>query len=603
MSQGHRVGPANTRLRRRTVLLGAVACVLVLVVAAVYLRESRESLIADESAVLEIAADVAAAEIAEWWRSGVNDSEALARTTGFAARARSLVSDPTDSAERELVRVRLLSEIEYHVFDEVVLLAPDGTHVETVGTDSFDLHSETVRAMSVAASTGRVAAAGPYITSDGVTLADWVVPLSVDGDTVAATAVLRSHVSSYWSPDLDGARSVAGVDAVIVYTAESGRVRALVESRSDDSGLHPGQVMPYLQAGSFPPGAFEALDAEGREIVAAVQPVEGTELGVAVVSDKAAVLAPLLVRHIVVGGAAALMLVVLGLIGRLEFVAMQVAAAEDRQAELEGLVAERTAELERTVAELAEAGMHKDRFLARVSHDFRTPLNAIIGFSDLLGRQIAGPLGPEQMRQIAMINDGGRQLLELVNDVLDLSTISAGGMTFTYGDVVLQDAVSCVTDLLESEAASKGVAMRTSLDGAPILIRTDEARLRQVLVNIVGNAVKYTDAGYVQVTATTDEHGAVVIVRDTGCGIPAEDIPYITSEFFRSRDNEPRPGSGLGLAISDQLVRMLGGALRIESEPGVGTTVTIALPLDSEIAVGSVDDPLTGESSESVVGE
>lgn len=602
MSQGHRVGPANIRLRRWTVLLGSAACVLVLIAAAVYLRESRESLLADESAVLEIAADVAASEIAEWWRSGRNDCDALARTTGFAARARRLVSDPTNLEERALVRDRLLSEVEFHVFDEVVLLAPDGTHVETVGTDSFRLYNETVSAMSEAASSGDVAVAGPYVTSDGTALVDWIVPLAVDGKTVVATALMRSRVETYWSPDLHGARSVAGVDAIIVYATKSGTVRALLDSRSDESRLRAGQVMPHVPAGSFPPAAFETRDAGGRKIIGAVQPVEGTDLGIAVVSDKAAVLAPLSARGVAAASAAALVLIVLGLIGRLQFVAMQVAAAEDRQAELEGLVAERTAELERTVAELAEAGIHKDRFLARVSHDFRTPLNAIIGFSDLLGREIPGPLGPEQIRQIGMINDGGRQLLELVNDVLDLSTISAGGIAFTYGDVVLQDAVSCVTDLLESEAASKGVAMRTSLDSAPIRIRTDDARLRQVLVNIVGNAVKYTDAGYVQVAATRDGNRAVVIVRDTGCGIPAEDIPYITSEFFRSRDNEPRPGSGLGLAISDQLVRMLGGTLRIESTPGAGTTVTIALPLDSEIAESGVDDRLTSEPPESVVG-
>lgn len=602
MSQGHRAGPANIRLRRRTVFLGTLACVVVLVIAAVYLQGSRESLIADESAVLEIAADVAASEIAEWWRSGVNDSEALAQTTGFAARARRLVSDPTNLEERTLVRVRLLSEIEYHVFDEVVLLAPDGTHVETVGTDSFSLYNETVSAMSEAASSGDIAVAGPYVTSDGTPLVDWIVPLSVDGKTVVATALMRSRVERYWSPDLHGARSVAGVDAVIVYSTKSGTVRALLDSRSDDSRLRAGQVMPYVPVGSFPPVAFEALDGAGREIIAAVQPVEGTDLGIAVVSDKAAVLAPLSARRVAVAGATALVLVVLGLVGRLQFVAMRMAAAEDRQVELEGLVAERTAALKRTVADLAEAGVHKDRFLARVSHDFRTPLNAIIGFSDLLAREISGPLGPEQLRQVRMINDGGRQLLELVNDVLDLSTISAGGITFTYADVVLQDVVSCVTDLLESEASSKGLAMRTAFDGGPIRIRTDEARLRQILVNIVGNAVKFTDSGHVEVAVSRDGDTAVVAVRDTGCGIPAEDIPHITSEFFRSRDNEPRPGSGLGLAISEQLVRMLGGMLRIESEAGVGTTVTIELPLDSEDAARFLDDAGVGDAPESAVG-
>lgn len=602
MTRGHRAGAASAKLRRKTVLLGAVACAIVLGTAGVYLRESRESLIADESAVLEIAAEVASSEIAGWWQSGLSDCNALAQTTGFAARARRVAADPTNSEERALMRGRLLSEIEYHVFDEVVLLTPDGASIETVGTDSFVLYQETVKAMSRSASAGDIAVGGPYVTSTGQTLVDWVVPLSVDGTTVVATALLRSRVESYWLPDLQGAGSVAGVDAVIVYATTSGPVRALLDSRTDKGGIPPGQTMPFIPRGTYPAEAFEARDVQGREVIVAVHPVGGTDMGVAVVSDKAKVLAPLSTRRLAAGGATVLVLLVLGLIGRLQFLALRMAAAEDRQAELEGLVAERTVELEKTVDRLAEAGMHKDRFLARVSHDFRTPLNAIIGFSDLLGREISGPLAPEQSRQVRMISDGGRQLLELVNDVLDLSTISAGGITFTYTDIVLQDVVSCVTGLLESETASKGVTMRAELDDEPIRIRTDEARLRQILVNIVGNATKFTDVGSVVVVATVEDDHAVVIVRDTGCGIPAEDIPHITSEFFRSRDNEPRPGSGLGLAISEQLVRMLGGMLRIESEAGVGTTVTIELPLDSEDAARFLDDAGVGDAPESAVG-
>jgi len=579
------MGPANTRLRRRTVFLGAVACVLVLAAAAFSVRQARESLLTDEVTVLELAADMASSEIAEWWLTGSNDADALAQTTGFAARAQRVANDPAATQERVLVRDGLVSEIQYHVFDEIVLLGPDGTHVETVGTDSFVIYSETVSAISRAGSTRTRAVAGPYVTTDGTTVVDWVVPLSVDGDIVVATALLRSRVSSYWMPDLEGARSLAGVDAVTVYSVKGGAVRALLATDSHEAGLGTGQAIRFVPAGSYPVKAFEAVTADGTEVIAAVRPVDGTDLGVLVLSDKDAVLSPMPARHLAAVAGAALVLLVLALIGRLQFVAMRVAAAEDRQTELERLVAERTAELERTVADLAEAGVHKDRFLARVSHDFRTPLNAIIGFSDLLAREISGPLGPEQLRQVRMINDGGRQLLELVNDVLDLSTISAGGITFTYADVVLQDVVSCVTDLLESEASSKGLVMRTVFDGGPIRIRTDEARLRQVLVNIVGNAVKFTDSGHVEVAVSRDGDTAVVAVRDTGCGIPAEDIPHITSEFFRSRDTEPRPGSGLGLAISEQLVRMLGGALTIDSEAGAGTTVTIALPPDSEDAV------------------
>lgn len=563
MTADHQRGHANLRLRRRFALLGVSACVLVLAAASVYLVGFRARLIADESEVLALAAEVAADEIAGWWQSEAADSAALIEATGFAARVKHRIEDPADALEQARVEDRLGSEIRYHGFDEVAILTPDGTFVQVVGVPEFVLYEETEAAVRAAATTGEVVPAGPYVTADGSALVDWAAPLTLDAEGVIATAVMRSDVVIPWSGDLEDARSLGGVGGLAVYTGEGEASRALLDHRGALVAVDP-----------------DALPREAQSLVAD-RPIASTNLRVVAASDRAEVLAPLSTQYLVTAAAAALILLVLGLIARLQYTAMQIAAAEDRQAELEGLVAARTAELERMVVSLADADVHKDRFLARMSHDFRTPLNAIIGFSELLSREVPGPLNGEQARQLAMVADAGHQMLGLVNDVLDISAISAGGVTLTFGDVVVQDLIGGVASLLEPEASRKEVEITVQPAVKGLRIRTDEARLRQVLVNIVTNAVKYTDAGSVSIGAAHESRRVVITVRDTGRGIAEDDIPHLMDEFFRTRDSEPASGTGLGLPIADRLVRLLGGVLTVKSDLGLGTVVTIDLPVDS----------------------
>ncbi len=250
--------------------------------------------------------------------------------------------------------------------------------------------------------------------------------------------------------------------------------------------------------------------------------------------------------------------------------------------ELEALVAQRTGQLVETNRQLEEATHAKDRFMARMSHELRTPLNSIIGFSRIMADGHAGPVTEEQATQLAMVNRAGRRLLSLVNDLLDISRIAAGGVEVGCGPVDLGELVDEVATTIAPLAAEKGLDVEhSSADGDPLV--TDRAKVEQILLNLLGNAIKFTDAGTVSLYAErTEEGGARIAVSDTGMGIAPQHLPELFDEFkqFGDTDDEIRPGSGLGLAIARSLAELLGGAIEVESEPGVGSTFTLVLPAE-----------------------
>ncbi|MHB1452192.1 MAG: PAS domain-containing sensor histidine kinase [Coriobacteriia bacterium] len=250
--------------------------------------------------------------------------------------------------------------------------------------------------------------------------------------------------------------------------------------------------------------------------------------------------------------------------------------------QLEALVSERTAELERTNEELTQASRAKSSFLANMSHELRTPLNSIIGFSDVLLRGIAGELGDRQHAQIEMIHRSGMHLLSLINEVLDLSKIESGRVSL---EVSVFDAADLVRDVLgsfETQAADKGLLLGQVGPGAAVMLRSDAMKLRQVLLNLVGNAVKFTDTGSIEVWLGPRTGGGVEIrVSDTGRGIAADRLSRVFEPFWQCDDDITRmkpAGTGLGLAISREYVEMLGGVLTVESEPGNGSAFTLVIP-------------------------
>jgi PAS domain S-box-containing protein len=229
-----------------------------------------------------------------------------------------------------------------------------------------------------------------------------------------------------------------------------------------------------------------------------------------------------------------------------------------------------------------QANRAKSHFLANVSHEFRTPLNAILGFSELLLIEADSEgLSSRHCGYAANIHDSGQHLLELVNDLLDLSKIEAGKWVLYPGLFPLVPLVEECVRLLQADAGAAAIAIVLDLERAPRALRADPRAIRQCLLNLLSNAVKFTaNGGRVMVAVETDDAETVIKVSDTGIGIAAEDIPRLTHPFEQAEVSHPRPckGTGLGLAVVRSLVDLHGGSMRIESRLGEGTTVTIALP-------------------------
>jgi signal transduction histidine kinase len=251
--------------------------------------------------------------------------------------------------------------------------------------------------------------------------------------------------------------------------------------------------------------------------------------------------------------------------------------------------------LEQTNASLARASEAKSRFLASVSHELRTPMNAILGFTDALLAGVDGPLNVEQKASLGWVQRGGRDLLGLINEILDLSKIEAGKLTIDAQPFDPRELVESVVAQHRSLAAQKGITFTWHDAGAPAEVVLDRQRVRQILVNLFGNALKFTREGEVSVeTGGADEARFHVAVRDTGPGIDPDQHEAIFEEFRQAEGGEG--GTGLGLAISRRLARAMGGDVTLESEPGRGSTFKLTLPLDCRVVPVATAPAVPGEA-------
>jgi signal transduction histidine kinase len=251
--------------------------------------------------------------------------------------------------------------------------------------------------------------------------------------------------------------------------------------------------------------------------------------------------------------------------------------------------------LEVTNESLARASEAKSRFLASVSHELRTPMNAILGFTDALLAGVDGPLNDEQKASLVWVQRGGRDLLGLINEILDLSKIEAGRLTIDPQPFDPRELVEAVVAQHRSLAAQKGIRFAWHDAGAPAEVVLDRQRVRQILVNLFGNALKFTREGEVHVeTGGADEAGFNVAVRDTGPGIAPDHHEAIFEEFRQAEGGEG--GTGLGLAISRRLARAMGGDVTLESEPGRGSLFLLTLPLDCRVAPAAAATAEPGET-------
>ena len=274
-------------------------------------------------------------------------------------------------------------------------------------------------------------------------------------------------------------------------------------------------------------------------------------------------------------------------------------------------LAARTAELERLYQEVARSNRMKSEFLANISHELRTPLNAIVGFVEMLREGVYGDMTPRQALPVDRIAASATHLRQLVDRLLDIAKIAAGRLEVQVEPVVLRAFVLNIASEMESLASERELALTISVPPTLPRILTDQTHLRQILINLIGNAVKYTPAGGIQVRAVrvgpsangkarVEENAAspgtpppggtgewvALMVSDTGVGIAEADQERIFDEFEQvnagPRTDSARRGTGLGLAISRRLARLLGGDITVASRPGGGSTFTVWLPLSGE---------------------
>jgi signal transduction histidine kinase/DNA-binding response OmpR family regulator len=269
---------------------------------------------------------------------------------------------------------------------------------------------------------------------------------------------------------------------------------------------------------------------------------------------------------------------------------------------LEQRVQERTAEVEaakkeveefsrsilRAKEEVERGSKFKDQFLSTMSHELRTPLNAVLGFSDLLADERYGPLNERQQRYVSHIHTGGKHLLSLISDILDLSKIEAGRMELAIESLRVETVFGEVLSAMRPLADKKSQEMSMSVE-AGLAVRADSTRFKQVLMNLLGNAIKFTpNGGHIEVAARLNKDRVRVEVRDNGPGIPPEEQKRIFEAFYRLRESGKKTeGTGLGLAITHRLVELHGGELGLESQIGQGSCFHFCLP----VAVGVREPP------------
>jgi signal transduction histidine kinase/CheY-like chemotaxis protein len=258
-------------------------------------------------------------------------------------------------------------------------------------------------------------------------------------------------------------------------------------------------------------------------------------------------------------------------------------ALEKERALLAQRVAERTADLKAANEELAQAARLKDEFLASMSHELRTPLSAVLGLSEVIRGEIYGPVNEKQRKALSDIEDSGRHLLSLINDILDLSKIGAGKLELQLDRVAVAPVCQASLQMIEDEARRKDIEVSSKLDTAVTMLQADERRLKQILVNLLSNAVKFTpDGGAVglEVTGAAERDEVDFIVWDTGIGISPEGLNHLFQPFMQLNAGLARqyPGTGLGLALVHRMVELHQGRIVVESEQGRGSRFTVSLP-------------------------
>ncbi|MCB2038842.1 MAG: hybrid sensor histidine kinase/response regulator, partial [Ottowia sp.] len=235
------------------------------------------------------------------------------------------------------------------------------------------------------------------------------------------------------------------------------------------------------------------------------------------------------------------------------------------------------AALQKAREQAEQANQAKTRYISTISHELRTPLNSILGYAQLLSDDASVP--PHRRQAVRVIQRGGEHLMSLIEGTLDIARIESGKLTLDKRPMRFADTVGAVAHLFELQASEKGLGFRLDTgEGLPPVVRGDEQRLRQILINLLGNAIKFTSSGAVGLRVHYQREIAVFEVTDTGPGMTAAELDRVFEPFARARSaSEAGPGAGLGLTIAGMLASLMGGELTAESQPGRGSVFRLRL--------------------------
>jgi signal transduction histidine kinase/ActR/RegA family two-component response regulator len=401
--------------------------------------------------------------------------------------------------------------------------------------------------------------------------------LAATSEVLAVVGRSGSDLEAILGAVVDSARQLCRADAALIYLLDGDVFRV-----ARTSGV-PSEVSAYITAHPFGlgPGTLSGRVGLARvpgqiEDVLLDESYERTDAQQGA-GFRTVIAAPLLLDD--------------DLVGVLNLWRTQVQPFDERETTLltafaaHAAVAIRNAHLVRALevrsAELEVASRHKSEFLASMSHELRTPLNAVIGFSEVLLERMFGDLNQKQDEYLRDILASGRHLLELLNDVLDLSKVEAGAMELALAPVDVGTAVEHCVGLMRERATSKNLRLTADVPSGIGPVNADELRLKQILLNLLSNAVKFTPAGgTVEVSARQDGGDVLVRVVDTGVGIPAADQDRIFDSFQQAGRAASRvEGTGLGLTLCKRIVELHGGQIGVESIEGAGSTFSVRLPL------------------------
>jgi signal transduction histidine kinase len=254
-------------------------------------------------------------------------------------------------------------------------------------------------------------------------------------------------------------------------------------------------------------------------------------------------------------------------------------------------------QLEAQNKELGKASRAKSEFLARMSHELRTPLNVVMGFTELMLDQVPGEVNEEQRQCLDDILTSSRDLLELINEVLDLSKVEAGKVELRRKNITLAGVVESVTSAMMAVLSQRKQSLDVDLDKRLPLLQADEARLRQVFFNLLSNASKFTpDGGKIKIEASSKDGWCQVSVSDNGIGVKEKDLKQIFEPFYQADSSmtRERKGTGLGLSLVKEIVEMHGGQIRVESKYGKGSRFTFTLPVVAAEGTNAQEDTDSG---------